>query len=67
MRILLLLVPGFFVGLFVVDWLRRPFSEDDELVKRWLKEQPVTVVAVCTALGSAVLGAVLLVLSNWTK
>lgn len=67
MRILLLIVPGFFVGLFVVDWLRRPFSEDDELVKRWLKEQPVTVVAVCTAIGSAFLAAVLMVLGIWTN
>lgn len=65
MRILFVLVPGFFVGWFVVDWLRQPFSEDDELLKRWLKEQPVTVVAACTSLGSIVIWAVLTILGIW--
>lgn len=59
MRILLLIVPGFFVGWFVLDWMRRPFSQDDKLLKRWFGESPVTVVAACTIVGTMVLWVVL--------
>lgn len=58
-------MPGFFVGWFVVDWMRQPFSEDETLLRRWLAEQPVTVVAVCTSLGSLVIWAVLMILGVW--
>jgi len=65
MRILLLLIPGFFVGWFVVDWMRQPFSQDDKLLRRWFDEQPVTVIAACTILGTVVIGAVLTILGLW--
>lgn len=61
MRILLLIVPGFFVGWFVLDWMRQPFSQDDQLLKKWFAESPVTVVAACTIVGSMVVWAVLTV------
>ena len=62
MRILILLVPGFFVGWFVIDWMRQPFSADDQLLKRWFEEQPVTVIAACTSVGSIVVWGVLTLL-----
>lgn len=65
MRILLLIVPGFFVGWFVLDWMRQPFSGDDQLLKRWFAEQPVTVIAACTAVGSMVLWVLLTILGVW--
>lgn len=65
MRILLLLIPGFFVGWFVVDWMRQPFSQDDKLLRRWFDEQPVTVIAACTTVGTVVIGGVLTILGLW--
>ena len=65
MRIVLLLVPGFFVGWFVIDWMRQPFSDDGELLKRWFGEQPVTVIAACTSVGSIVVWGVLTILGLW--
>lgn len=65
MRILWLLVPGFFVGWFVIDWMRRPFSDDDKLLRRWMAEQPVTVTAACMSLGSVVIWVVLTILGVW--
>ena len=66
MRILLLLlVPGFFVGWFVIDWMRQPFSDDSELLRRWFHEQPVTVIAACTMVGAVVVGGVLTILGLW--
>lgn len=65
MRILLLMIPGFFVGWFVIDWMRQPFSDDPKLLRRWLREQPVTVIAACTIVGSAVLWGVLTILTRW--
>ena len=65
MRILWLIVPGFFVGWFVIDWMRRPFTDNDRMVREWFGEQPVTVIAACTALGSVVVWAVLSVLRIW--
>jgi hypothetical protein len=65
MRILWLIVPGFFVGWFVVDWMRRPFSDDDKMLRKWLSEQPVTVVAACTIVGSIVMWGVLTILGVW--
>lgn len=65
MRILLLLVPGFFVGWFVIDWMRQPFSQDDTLLRRWFDESPVTVIAACTSVGSIVVWGVLTLLGIW--
>lgn len=65
MRILFLLVPGFFVGWFVVDWMRQPFSQDDQLLKRWFEQSPVTVIAACTSVGSIVVWGVLTLLGFW--
>jgi hypothetical protein len=64
-RILWLIVPGFFVGWLVVDWLRRPFSDDPRLLRTWFHEQPVTVIAACTIVGSVTVWAVLSVLGLW--
>lgn len=65
MRILILLIPGFFVGWFVIDWMRQPFSEDKELLRRWFSDQPVTVIAACTSVGSLVVWGVLTLLGFW--
>lgn len=65
MRILLLLVPGFFVGWFVIDWMRQPFSADDKLLRTWFDESPVTVIAACTSVGSVVVWGVLTLLGVW--
>lgn len=65
MRILWLIVPGFFVGWLFIDWMRRPFSKDDRLLRKWFEEQPVTVVAACTSIGSVVVWGVLTILGIW--
>lgn len=65
MRILFLLIPGFFVGWFVIDWMRQPFSEDAQLLKRWFEISPVTVIAACTSVGSIVVWGVLTLLGFW--
>jgi hypothetical protein len=65
MRILWLIIPGFVVGWLVIDRMRRPFSDDDKLLRRWLAEQPVTAVAACTIVGSIVVWALLMILGIW--
>lgn len=65
MRILFLIVPGFFVGWFVIDWMRQPFSRDERFLRRWFEESPVTVVAACTMVGSIVVWGVLTILGLW--
>lgn len=65
MRILWLIVPGFFVGWLVIDWMRRLFSEDDTLLRRWMREQPVTTTAACISVGSIVTWVVLMILGIW--
>jgi len=57
-EILWILVPGPFVGYLVIDSVRKIFSDDDELLKRVFKAQPVTMLAAATALGSVVVWAV---------
>ena len=52
MRILWILLPGFVVGVLVADSFRRVFSEDDKLVWRLLKDQPATMAAAATIVGS---------------
>lgn len=58
MEILWVLVPGPFVGYLVMDSVRKIFSEDDRLLLRVFKAQPVTMFAVSTALGAIVVWAV---------
>lgn len=59
MEILWVLIPGPFVGYLVIDSFRKIFSEDDRLLWRVFKAQPVTMLAAATALGSVVVWAVM--------
>lgn len=52
MTILWILLPGPFVGYLIADHVRSIFSEDDQLLRRVFREQPVTMFAGVTALGS---------------
>ena len=52
------MVPGPFVGYLVMDSVRKIFSEDDRLLWRVFKAQPVTMFAAAMALGSVVVWAV---------
>ncbi len=65
MRILWLIVPGFFVGWLVIDWMRQLFSEDKTLLRRWMADQPVTTTAACISVGSIVVWVVLMILGIW--
>ncbi len=47
-----MLIPGPFVGYLVIDSVRKIFSDDNGLVLRIFKEQPVTMLAASTALGA---------------
>lgn len=58
MEILWVLIPGPFVGYLIIDSFRKIFSEDDRLVLRVFKSQPVTMIAAATALGSVAVWAV---------
>lgn len=64
-RIALLLVLGFPVGWLVVDWMRQPFTDRKGLMKEWFGEQPVTVIAACTIVGSVVVWGVLSLVGVW--
>lgn len=65
MRIALLLLVGFLVGWLVLDWLRQPFSDRKGLLAEWFEEQPATVIAACTIVGSIVVWGVLTLLGVW--
>ena len=52
-------LPGFVVGVLVADSVRRIFSDDNRLVWRLLKEQPVTMGVTATTIGSVLVWAVL--------
>lgn len=58
-----IVVPGFFVGLLVMDSVRKIFSEDNTLLRRLFSDQPVTMIAVATTVGSVLVWGVLSVLS----
>lgn len=58
MEILWVLLPGPFVGYLVMDSVRKIFSEDDRALLRVFKAQPVTMLAVSTALGAVVVWVV---------
>jgi hypothetical protein len=51
-RALWIVIPGFFVGWLVLDSVRKVFSEDDGLMRRLFADQPVTMIAVATTVGS---------------
>jgi hypothetical protein len=57
LRVLLILIPAPFVGYLVVDSFRSIFSEDPTLVRGLIREQPVTMLAAMTALGSVIVWA----------
>jgi hypothetical protein len=59
LRILLILVPGFLAGILVMDSVRKVFSDDAGLVRKLFEEQPVTMIAAATTIGSVVVWAVL--------
>ena len=59
MKILWVVLPGFVVGVLVADSVRRIFSDDNRLVWRLLKEQPVTMGVTATTIGSILVWAVL--------
>jgi hypothetical protein len=64
-QILLLLIPAFFVGWVLLDWLRRPFTQDPKFMRRIFGEQPATVIAACMIVGSGVIWVVLTALGIW--
>ena len=47
-----ILIPAPFVGYFVIDHFRKLFSDDPKLVPQIFVSQPVTMIAVATALGA---------------
>ncbi len=65
MRILWILIPGVIVGLVIADGVRRIFSEDDQLVRRLVADQPATMLAAAAIVGSVVVWALLEVLRLW--
>jgi hypothetical protein len=60
--VLWIVIPGFVVGVLFIDSVRRIFSEDDRLVRRLFADQPVTMIASATTVGSVLVWAVLRVL-----
>lgn len=54
MDILWILLPAPIVGYFVIDSVRKIFSDDETLLRRIFQAQPVTMLATATALGSVV-------------
>jgi hypothetical protein len=61
-EILLLMVPGFFLGWLILDRMRRPLNDDPKLMRKLLADHPATFIATCTVLGSVLIWAVLRVL-----
>jgi hypothetical protein len=59
LHILLILVPGFLAGILIIDSVRKVFSDDAGLVRKLFEEQPVTMIAAATTIGSVVVWAVL--------
>jgi hypothetical protein len=59
LQILLILVPGFLAGILVIDSVRKVFSDDAGLVRKLFEEQPVTMIAAATTIGSVLVWAVL--------
>ena len=51
-QVLIIIVPGFFVGLAFFDSVRRIFSDDPKWLLTLLADQPVTMGAAATIVGS---------------
>ncbi len=64
MQILVIVLPGFVVGLLVADSLRRIFSDDDKLIWKVLKDQPATMGASATTVGTLIVWVVLTALGR---
>jgi hypothetical protein len=60
--VLWIVVPGFFAGLLLADSVRRIFTDDATLLKRIFLDQPVTMSAAATAIGSVLVWGVLRIL-----
>lgn len=60
-----ILIPSPFVGYLIADSVRKIFSEDDRLLWRVFKEQPITMFAAATALGSVFVWAIWQVVSRF--
>ena len=59
MEILWIVLPGFVVGVLVADSVRRIFSDDNKLIWRLLRDQPITMGVTATTFGSIMVWAVL--------
>ena len=59
MRILWIMIPGIVVGVLLMDSVRKIFSEDDRLVRKLFEDQPVTMIAAATTVGSVLVWAAL--------
>lgn len=57
-----IVIPGFVVGILVMDSVRKIFSDDATLIRRLFSDQPVTMIATATTLGSILVWAALRVL-----
>jgi len=58
-EILWIVLPGFLVGVAVFESVRSIFSEDRRIVLRLFADQPVTMTAAATGIGSVLVWAVL--------
>jgi hypothetical protein len=58
MEVLWILLPAPFVGYLIADSVRKIFSEDDRLLRKVLADQPVTMTAGLTIVGSVVVWVV---------
>lgn len=65
MGALWILIPAPFVGYLMIDSFRKVFSDDDTVLKSIFRDQPVTMLAAATALGSVAVWAVSEVLMRW--
>lgn len=62
LQILWIIIPGFVVGILIMDSVRKIFSDDATIVRRLFSDQPVTMIAAATGLGSILVWAVLRIL-----
>ena len=62
LRIVSIILPGFVVGVLIMNSVRKIFSDDGTVVRRLFEDQPVTMFAAATTIGSVVVWAVLMIL-----
>lgn len=65
LSILWILIPGPFVGYLIADSVRKVFSEDDQLLRKLIADQPVTMLASLTILGAIVVWSVFEIVMKW--